>query len=130
MKPSNVGVYLYDGMESTLRLTLEPQQRINLYYFPQNDLFDIFPFPQYTDYVGFIVKEEGRIVSASLYKVYTVDDHWTAVFEELGSWEYPFLNEWISETYVENELRKLAALDRIFTFDSALNRMFLPEANG
>lgn len=123
MKPANVGDGLFDGMESTLRLTLEPQQGMNLYYTPRKDLFDVFPYPQYTDYVGFIVKEEGKVVSSTLYKVYTIDDHWTVAFEELGSWEYPLASGWISETCVENELRKAAALDRIFTLDSALNRM-------
>ena len=123
MKPSNKGNFLFDGMESPLRLEIQPQKGLGVYYTPPKAQWDIFPYPQYTDYIGFIIKEDGKVVSSMLYKVYTVDDHWTVVFEELGTWEYPFLNGWITETYVENELRKKAVLDRIFTFDSARNRM-------
>lgn len=123
IKPSNRSGFLFDGMESALRLQVQSQKGMGVDYMPPKEQLDIFPYPQYTDYIGFIIKQDGKVVSSALYKVYTVDDHWTVVFEEVGAWEYPFLNGWITETYVENELREKAALDRIFTFDSAFNRM-------
>lgn len=80
----------------------------------------------YCDYIGVIVKKDGKIVSASLYKMYSIDAHWTGYVEEVAILEFPFLNEFVTETYVKSELRRIEAIDRVLTHNNLLTRLFAP----
>lgn len=67
----------------------------------------------FCDYLGVIVKKDGVIVSSSLYKLTGSDSKWRGNVQELAVWEYPFLNGFVTETYVKSQLRKEILFDRL-----------------
>lgn len=80
----------------------------------------------YTDYIGFIIKKNGCVVSASLYKIYGFTQYKAGLYEEVCHINYPFLNCFVTEMHVKSELRKIALIDRIVTLNSETNRQSSP----
>lgn len=83
----------------------------------------------FSDYVGIIIKKDGVIVSASLYKLFCTTNSWRGIVKEIAVLEYPVLNFLITETHVKSELRRIALIDRVITLDSQVDRQSVPENN-
>lgn len=99
-----------------------------LYRYPQELLDNVSAvesFPtSYADYLGVIVKENGCVVSASLYKFYGFTDYHSTLVEEIAILEYPFLNCFVTETYARHELQRIAAADRVITHNSLTDYLY------